>query len=489
RITIDGDVSLTLSEDVEMRFKAYNWHVQKVEDGNDLKAIANALKIAKGEITRPSLIILRTHIGYGSPHKMDSCDSHGAPLGEDEVKLTKKNLGWPPEASFVIPPEVADHFKGLVEKGSQLETEWQGIFDKWAKKDPEGAKLWKRLAAGDLPADWEKKLPVFEKEEKVATRVASGAVINALAPLMPELIGGSADLTLSNNTLIKNSPPFSKKQVGRNIYFGIREHAMGAILNGMALSDMLVPYGGTFLIFADYMSAAMRIAALNGKKVIYIFTHDSIGLGEDGPTHQPIEHLAHLRATPNMITIRPADANETVAAWKVALQYRKGPVALVLTRQAVPVLLKSKYPGLGAVEKGAYVLSAEKSGPPQLILMATGSEVTLALKAQETLQAENIQARVVSMPSWEIFELQPKTYRNSVLPPGVKARLAIEALSTFGWDRYVGTDGDVIGMTTFGASAPSAVAMEKFGFNVDNIISRAKKLLPNFPGDTMAPVS
>ncbi len=477
RVTIDGHTDLSLTEDVEARYKAYHWHVQRVSDGNDIKAIANALRVAKAEVSKPSLIILDTHIGFGSPNKADSSESHGAPLGEEEVKLTKKNLGWPLEPAFLVPSDVSDHFKVVAENGKRWESEWQARFDAWAGKNPDAFHLWKRLEAGELPPDWEKKMPDFSKEEKMATRVASGHIINALAPILPELIGGSADLAGSNNTMIKGSPPFSKTQAGRNIYFGVREHAMGAVLNGLALTERLIPFGGTFLIFSDYMKGAIRIAALSKTRAIYIFTHDTIGLGEDGPTHQPIEQVAHLRAMPNILVLRPADAHETAAAWKVALRHKTGPVALILSRQALPVLSPSRYPKLGSVEKGAYVLSEAKSNPPNVILIATGSEVSLALKAQEKLSAEGIESRVVSMPSWELFEAQPQSYKDAVLPPAIKARVSIEALSSFGWDRYVGWDGVVIGMTTFGASAPTNVLMEKFGFTIDNIVAKTKALL------------
>ncbi len=476
-ISIDGSTNLAFTEDREMRFKAYHWNVLRVTDANDIESIEKAIKSAQAEPDRPSLIVVRSHIGYGSPHKMDSAEAHGSPLGPEETKLTKENLGWPLEPTFYVPDDVRTLFKGSLQKGQAWESAWNESLQNWKKENPEQEKLWTRLERGELPSGWEKALPDFAGEEKLATRAASGKVINALAPLLPELIGGSADLAPSNNTLIKGSPDFSKTQAGRNLRFGVREHAMGAALNGIALSHMLIPYGGTFLIFSDYMKGAIRIGAINKNRAIYIFTHDTIGLGEDGPTHQPIEQLAHLRATPNVTVIRPADAVETAAAWKYALRHKTGPVALILTRQNLPVLHPAKYPSVGQVDKGAYVLSEAKSGTPRLILIATGSEVSLALSAQTKLEAEGISTRVVSMPSWELFEKQIQSYQDSVLPPSIKARLSIEALSPFGWERYVGTEGDSLGITTFGSSAPGEVAMDKFGFNLSHVLQRAKHLI------------
>ena len=436
RITIEGSTELALTENVGDRYRAYNWNVLSVEDGNDVSAILAAVREAQRETARPTLIVLRTHIGFGSPNKVDSHEAHGAALGAEEVKLTKANLGWPAEPTFHVPPEALTHFRECVDRGAAAEKDWQARFDAWAKANPEKATLWKRLADGKLPDGWEARLPDFQTEDKIATRAASGKVINALAPLMPELIGGSADLASSNNTMVKGAPSFSKSVAGRNLHFGVREHAMGAALNGMALSKMLVPYGGTFFIFTDYMKGALRIGALSKIRTIHVLTHDSIGLGEDGPTHQPIEQLAHFRAMPSVLTIRPADAVETAAAWKVALTDKEaGPVLLVLTRQNLPVLKKAKYPNAGQVEKGAYVLSDAKGGKPQVILIATGSEVALAVSAQEKLEAEGVATRVVSLPSWELFARQPKSYQDEVLPPSVKARVSIEALSTFGWER------------------------------------------------------
>lgn len=476
-ITIDGKTDLAFSESVPKRFEAYGWFVQSVADANDTEAVKAALDKAVMEKTRPSLIAVRSQIGFGSPNKMNTAESHGAALGKDEVKLTKDNLGWPQQPEFFIPDGVKAHFEEAIAKGKKAEEEWNVRFNSWTKIHPEKAALWKRLEAGDLPAGWESKLPDFSNEEKMATRAASGKVINALAPLMPELLGGSADLAPSNNTVIKGSPDFNRETTGRNLRFGVREHAMAAALNGMALSHKLIPYGGTFLIFSDYMKGGMRLSALMKQRVIYILTHDSVGLGEDGPTHQPIEQIAHLRAVPNMRVIRPADANETSAAWKSALTNKTGPTCLILTRQNLPVLQKSKYPSVGQVEKGGYILSDAKSGPPKLVLIATGSEVAVALGAKTRLEAEGTPTRVVSLPSWELFDAQPQSYRDSVLPPALKARISIEALTTFGWAKYVGSDGISIGIDHFGASAPGNVALEKFGISVDNAVQQAKKLL------------
>ncbi len=477
-ISIDGNTDMAFSEDVKKRFEAYNWHVQSVSDGNDIKALSGALNAAQKETGRPSLIALRTHIGFGSPNKVNTSEAHGSPLGAEETKLTKQNLGWPIEPTFYVPEEAKSWAAETLAQGAKLENDWNAKWKAWADKNPDGAKLWKRLVDKKLPDGWEKQLPVFDKDEKLATRAASGKVIAALAPILPELIGGSADLTPSNNTYAKGMADFTKTNPGRYIRFGVREHAMASALNGMALSQMLIPYGGTFFNFLDYMKGGVRLSALMKQKVIYILTHDSIGLGEDGPTHQPIEHLAHLRAMPNSITIRPADANETVAAWKYALETKTdGPVNLILSRQNLPVLLKSKYPLAGSVDKGAYVLSEAKGGKPQIILIATGSEVSLALSAQEKLEKDGVATRVVSMPSWEIFSAQTESYRQNVLPKEIKARVSIEALATLGWERWVGLEGATIGLDHFGASAPAPVLFEKFGITADAVAAKAKALL------------
>ena len=478
RITIDGSTSLAFTENVGQRFDAYGWHVQRV-DGNDLKGVEAALSGAQAATERPSLIIARTHIAYGSPNKQDTAEAHGAPLGEEEIKLTKRALGWPLEPAFYIPGEALAHFREALQRGRAWETQWQAQFDAYAAAHPELAAEWRTVINGRLPEGWADKLPAFTPGGGgMATREASGKVLNAIAPHLPTLIGGSADLTPSNNTYLKGYGDFQRDNVGaRNLHFGVREHAMGSILNGMALHGGVIPYGGTFLIFSDYMRPAIRLAALSHIHVIYVFTHDSIGLGEDGPTHEPIEHLASLRAMPNLTVIRPADANETVVAWRVALEHRGGPVALALTRQKLPVLDRTTLASADLLRRGAYVLTDAGNGQPNIILIATGSEVQLALEARQRLAARGIGARVVSMPSWELFEQQPDSYRDEVLPPSVTARLAIEAASPHGWHRYVGTMGAVIGMTRYGASAPYHVLMEQFGFTADNVTSRALALL------------
>jgi transketolase len=476
-ITIEGHTEIAFTEDVLARFRAYDWHTQRVTNGNDLGAIEKAIAAAKKVTDKPSIIAVRTHIGYGSPNKVDSHDAHGSPLGKEEVALTKKNLDWPLEPTFYIPDDVLAFYRKAGEQSAKNETAWNQRLAQWAAKNPDGKKLWDRLSAGGLPSGWEKQLPTFGADEKIATRAASGKVINALAPVLPELFGGSADLSPSNNTMVKGAPSFTKEVPGRNVHFGVREHAMAAALNGMAVTDMLIPYGGTFFNFTDYMKGGMRICALTKKRVVYVLTHDSIGLGEDGPTHQPIEQLAHFRAMPNTIVIRPADATETVGAWRVALTTRTSPVLLVLTRQNLPVYSPEKYPLAGAVEKGAYVLNDASTKPGKLILIATGSEVSLAMAAQAVLEKDGIPTRVVSMPSWELFEAQPVQYREAVLPKDITARVSIEALSGFGWERWVGDKGAIIGMTTFGASAPIGVLMEKFGFTVDNVVMHAKKVV------------
>jgi transketolase len=478
RITIDGSTSLAFTENVGQRFEAYGWHVQRV-DGNDLKEVEAALSAAQAATERPSLIIARTHIAYGSPNKQDTAEAHGAPLGEEEIKLTKRALGWPLEPAFYIPDEALAHFREALQRGRAWEAQWQAQFDAYAAAHPELAAEWRTVMNGRLPEGWADKLPAFTPGGgSMATREASGKVLNAIAPHLPTLIGGSADLTPSNNTYLKGYGDFQRDNVGaRNLHFGVREHAMGSILNGMALHGGVIPYGGTFLIFSDYMRPAIRLAALSHIHVIYVFTHDSIGLGEDGPTHEPIEHLASLRAMPNLTVIRPADANETAVAWRVALEHRGGPVALALTRQKLPVLDRTTLASADLLRRGAYVLTDAGNGQPDIILIATGSEVQLALEARQRLAARGIGARVVSMPSWELFEQQPDSYRDEVLPPSVTARLAIEAASPHGWHRYVGTMGAVIGMTRYGASAPYHVLMEQFGFTADNVTSRALALL------------
>jgi len=478
-ISIDGPTDLAFTERVGQRFEAYGWHVQEVDDGNDLPAIEAAIKAAQAERVRPSLIMVRTHIAYGSPGKQDTAEAHGAPLGPEEVKRTKEFLGWPQEPPFYIPDEALAVFRQAIERGRAWEAEWQAGFAAYAKEFPELAEEWQRAMRRDLPPGWQAHLPTFTpKDGAMATRVASGRVLNAVAPVLPTLIGGSADLTPSNNTYLRGAGEFdAKNRTGRNLHFGVREHAMGSILNGMALHGGVIPYGGTFLIFSDYMRPAIRLAALSELPVIYVFTHDSVGLGEDGPTHQPIEHLAALRAIPHLTVIRPADANETAVAWRVALQHRHGPVALALTRQNLPIFDRTEMAAADGLERGAYILAEAPGGMPDIILIASGSEVALAVEARQQLGQQGVQARVVSMPSWELFEEQPKAYQEEVLPPAIRKRLAIEAGVPQGWHYYVGPEGRVLGLTRFGASAPGSVAMNNLGFSVANVVAQALKVL------------
>ncbi len=473
RITIEGDTALAFSEDIATRFAAYGWHVQSA-DGHDRAAVAEALRQARAESNRPSLILCHTHIGYGSPHRQDTAKAHGEPLGADEVRQTKEALGWPPEAQFYVPDEALVHFREALERGAEAQARWSEMFAGYERAYPELAAEWKRRLAGELPAGWEAQVPAFEAEDgPLATRAASGKVMAALAPTLPELIGGSADLHPSTKTYLSAYPAVEKGRFeGRNLHFGIREHGMGAILNGMALHGGIRPYGSTFFVFSDYMRPTIRLAALMGLPVIYVFTHDSIMVGEDGPTHQPVEHLPSLRAMPGLVLLRPADANETAAAWRVALEHHDGPVALILSRQKLPILEGVDPEG---VARGAYVLADAES--PRVLLLATGSEVEVALAARELLAEEGIAARVVSMPSWELFEVQPRAYRDSVLPPQITARVAVEAATSLGWDRYIGPQGAVIGMTRFGASAPYQVLAHEFGFTAENVAAQAKACL------------
>jgi transketolase len=477
-ISIEGSTELAFTEDRLKRFEAYGWHVQYVEDGNDLVAIEKAIQLAQEVQDQPSLIAVRTHIGYGSPHKQDTASAHGEPLGEEELKLTKENLGWPPDQTFYVPEEALSHFRLALENGKKAEDEWKQLFNSYKKEYPELAKEYEQWISGKLANGWEKGIPAFQADEKgMATRAASGKVINALATTIPNLFGGSADLAPSNKTAINNEGSFSPENYGgRNIHFGVREHAMGAILNGMALYGGVIPYGGTFLVFADYMRPAIRLAALMGIRVIYVFTHDSIGLGEDGPTHQPIEHLASIRAIPNMLLIRPADANETAVAWKVAIHEKKRPVALALSRQNVPTLDRQKYAGAEGLEKGAYILY-QTSDTPELIFIATGSEVHIALEAAQQLEKVGVGVRVVSMPCMELFEEQDEVYKEKVLPSSVKKRIIIEAGVPFGWHKYAGDEGVILGIDHFGASAPYKVIYEKFGLTAEVVVEKAKNLL------------
>ncbi|MBW2622823.1 MAG: transketolase [Deltaproteobacteria bacterium] len=478
-ISIEGSTDLAFTEDRLLRFKAYGWHTEYVEDGNDLDAIESAIRKAQEETEQPSLIAVRTHIGFGSPNKQDTPGVHGSPLGDDELALTKKNLGWPEAPAFFIPEEAKDKFHQAVAKGRERERDWQSLFDSYKESFPDAAATWDRLVQGELPDDWERGIPIFPADEKgMATRIASGKVLNDIAPFLLNLVGGSADLAPSNMTLIKESDDFEASNcVGRNIRFGVREHAMGSILNGLNLHGGLVPFGGTFLIFSDYMRPAIRLAALMGLRVIYVFTHDSIGLGEDGPTHQPIEQLAALRAIPNLTVIRPCDANETAEAWRAALNRNDGPTALALTRQGLPTLDRAVYGPVAGLHQGAYVLKEADGSKPDAILIATGSEVHVALKAARKLEEEGVSTRVVSMPSWEVFEQQPTDCRDQVLPPEVKVRAAIEAGISQGWDRYAGQAGEVIGIDHFGASAPADVLFEKFGLTPERMVETVKGIM------------
>ena len=473
-ISIEGDTALAFTEDVDRRFAAYGWHVQAVEDGEDMGAIAVAIREAQGETERPSLIRVRTHIGYGSP-KQDSADSHGAPLGAEALQATREALHWP-HGPFDVPDEAYEAFRPSAERGRSDHREWTDRLDAYRDAHPEPAAELERAMAGELPEGWDAEIPSFEVGGKQATRASGGKVLNAIARRVPTILGGSADLAPSNKTLLEGETSLaSTDDPGRNIHFGVREHAMGAAANGMALHGGVVPYTGTFLIFSDYMKPSIRLAALSELPVRFIFTHDSIGVGEDGPTHQPVEQLGGLRSIPNLVVFRPADANETAEAWRVAMT-RPGPVVFSLTRQGVPVLDPDRFPIRDGVPRGAYVLEDTEAGDPDLVLMATGSEVSLAMSAAERLRGDGVAVRVVSMPSLELFREQSEDYRSEVLPAGVP-RLAIEAASPLGWHEWVGADGDIIGLDRFGASAPGDTVMEELGFDVDHVVHRARTLL------------
>ncbi len=473
-ITIEGHTSLAFSDDVATRFEGWHWNVQRVSDVNDLGMLDVAIKAAQREPDRPSLIIVDSHIGFGSPHRQDSKEAHGEALGEDEVRLTKIVYGWPPDEHFLVPDAAKNYMSKAVERGAKWEQAWNQKYAAWAKQSPELAQMWEQMSNAELPAGWDKDIPSFPADGKgLATRDSSNKVQNAVAAKVPWLLGGSADLYPSTKTLIKDGGDFEKGSYGgRNFHFGIREHAMGSIVSGMALS-CLRPYGATFFIFSDYMRPTLRLAAMMQLPVIYIYTHDSIGLGEDGPTHQPIEHLMSIRAIPHMILIRPADANEVAEAWRVIMPLTKNPVCLVLTRQGVPTFDRSKYASAAGVAKGAYVL-ADSGGTPEVILIGTGSEVQLCVGAYEKLTADGVKARVVSMPSWELFRQQSDAYKNEVLPPAVKARVSVEAGTTFGWREHVGPYGETVGRDDFGASAPYKTILEHFGFTVDNVVAKAR---------------
>jgi transketolase len=474
RITIDGSTDLAFSDDTAQRFEAYGWHVQRVDNGNDLDALDAAIVAAQRERARPSLIIVRTHIGWGSPNKQDTADAHGAPLGVEEIKLTKQNLGWPSLEPFFVPEEALERWRTAKPRGARLDSEWRQRRDAYRAEYPDLAAELDRRFGGRLPEGWDAALPAFGPKDAQATRAASGKTLNAIAAKIPELIGGSADLTGSNNTELKGAGVFTAtNHTGRNFHFGIREHGMGATMNGLALHGGFIPFGGTFLIFSDYMRPSIRLAALTHLRTIYVFTHDSIGLGEDGPTHQPIEQLAALRAIPNLAVIRPADPTEVVEAWRVAITHRIGPVALVLTRQKVSVIDRTKYAPAAGLHQGGYVLADSPS--PDVVLVGTGSEVELILGAYERLKADGRRPRAVSMPCLEYFARQPETYRAGVLPPDVPV-LAVEAGSPQPWYRWVGPSGAILGIERFGASAPYQRIYKEFGLTVDDVVARARNL-------------
>jgi transketolase len=496
-ITLSATTNLTLSEDVGARFEACGWHVQHI-DGQDVAAVDAALTQARVVEDRPSLIVARTHIGYGSPHKQDTWHAHGEPLGVEEVRLSKRALGWPEDRRFYVPEDALRQFRACVERGAELEASWQRRVNAYRVAHPALADQFARVLAGKLPEGWEAHLPAFTPADgDMATRNAGGAVIRALAGIVTNLVGGSGDLDPSTYTAMTGCGDFESPlapqagealptqgtaggvwgYAGRNIHFGLREHAMAAAMTGMALHGGLLPFGATFFSFSDYMRPSIRLAALSKARVIYVWTHDSIALGEDGPTHQPVEQLAGLRAMPNLLVIRPSDATETVEAWRVALQHTDGPVGLVLTRQKLPVLDRTTLASASGLAQGAYILAEAGAFPPEIILIATGSEVPLALEAHARLAGEGIRSRVVSMPCWELFEAQPQSYRDSVLPPSVGARVGIEAAAPFGWERYVGSEGVVIGVTGFGASAPGPIVMREFGFTPEHVVETAKALL------------
>lgn len=477
-ISIDGKTELAFTEDRAKRFEAYEWHVQNIPDGNDVHAVDQAIQQAKAD-PRPSLIICRTHIGYGLPTRQDTEKAHGEPPGDEELDGAKRKLGWPVQPRFYVPDDVLAYFRQSVTRGEKAESEWRTRLEAYRKAYPDLAAELERRLKGELPADWDSKLTEFPQDAKgMATRIASGKVLNALAENLPELIGGSADLAPSNKTWIDGVPSFqAESPTGRNFHFGVREHAMGAAINGMAVHGGVIPYGGTFLVFSDYMRPAIRLSALSEYPSIWVFTHDSIGLGEDGPTHQPIEHLAALRSIPKLTVIRPADANEVSEAWKYAIRHRHGPTALILTRQNTPVYDRRVYAPADGLLRGAYIMADLGDNAPELILMASGSEVSLIVQAGANLTAEGVNVRLVSFPSWELFEMQDQKYRESVFPVSIKARLAIEAGVAQGWERWVGDYGSIISIEKFGASAPYQTIYEHYGLTVENVLSHARVLL------------
>ncbi len=493
-MTLSGSTQLDFTEEPGKRFEACGWHIQNIEDGNDIDAIDKAIETARKETSRPSLILICTQIGYGSPHKQNTFEAHGSPLGEEEVKLAKQRLGWPTDKYFYIPQEAEEHFRKAVQKGKDLENKWNETFSKYEQQYPDLAKELRQMMNNELPKGWNALIPQFPADQKgMATRTAGEKVMEVIYPMLPGLIGGSADLNASTYTALKNGGNFQSPETakgdlqgsvdggwnysGKNIFYGVREHAMGSISNGLAKVNGIIPFTATFLTFSDYMRPTIRLAAMMEIRVIYVFTHDSIGLGEDGPTHQPVEHLASLRAIPKLIVIRPGDANETAVAWQIAIETHDRPVTLILTRQSVPTLDREQYASAEGLRKGAYILSDASDGNPQLILIATGSEVGLIVEAQKKLQEQKVSVRLVSMPSWELFEDQSLEYRESVLPPSVTARLVVEAGVSQGWERYFGNQGEMIGIEKYGASAPGPIVMKKYGFSVDNVCKRAMLLL------------
>ena len=483
RITIDGPTELAYSDDAVARYRAYGWHTLEVEDGNDLAGLDRAMAAARAETGRPTLVRVRTHIGYGAPNKQDTSGVHGSPLGAEELAAAKANLGWPAEPAFRVPDAAVEAFAPARRRGGERRTSWSELLAGYREAHPEPAAELDRRLRGELPEAWEDHLPRFAPEDgPLATRKASGAVLQAVAPRLGELAGGSADLAPSNNTFLPGEAVFSRRETGRNFHFGVREHAMGAVMNGMALSRLLKPYGGTFLVFSDYMRPAIRLAALTGLPAIYVFTHDSIFLGEDGPTHQPVSQLLSLRSIPNLLVLRPADANETAEAWRLAIENRHGPSALVLSRQKLPILAETAERCRDGVARGAYVIAdpaegVRPSGDLRAVLLASGSEVSLALAAQRRLESRGVPVRVVSMPCWSLFDAQEEGYRESVLPAGVTCRLAIEAGVSLGWHRYVGPEGDVLAQESYGASAPFRDLAEHFGFTVEKVVRRVEAML------------
>ncbi len=485
-ISLDGPTTLAYSDDVESRFKGYHWNVLTVEDANDLEAVEAAIQEAQRETARPTLIIVHSHIGYGAPHKQDTSAAHGEPLGAEEVKAAKRFYGWPEDAQFLIPKEVAAHLGQAVDRGKKLEADWKAAYESWAKKNPELAKQWDGIMTGKLPETWDRDVPVFPADPKgVATREASNKVMNSIAKNLPWLLGGSADLETSNKTKIDGETSFeSGNYGGRILRFGVREMGMGGILNGLAVSGLHV-FGGTFMVFSDYMRATLRLACIMELPVTYVFTHDSIAVGEDGPTHEPVEQVMSLRLMPHMRLIRPADANETAEAWKLAIESKKHPTALSLTRQAVPTYDRTKYASAEGLRKGAYIFSDVQGAPdvkPDVILIGTGSELQLAVEAQEKLAGEGIKARVVSMPCWDLFDEQSAEYKESVLPSAVRARVAVEAGTPIGWERYVGLEGRVVGQKQFGASGPAKEVLKHFGFTTENVVEHAKESIAAVKG-------